>query len=794
MAERKSGAVILMGSISWMRGRPGMVGYTTAKAAIHGLTKTLARELGPSGIRVNCIVPGAIVTDRQTKLWFSPEMKPAVHRFAGAEIPPRREPHRAHGVVSRLRGIVGLHRRAFPCRRGPCAELMLHAVDGGFSFVVGGRELIRHTLATPFVDAGRGQERMDMYRGNFDISDTVLEREPLAHVRVEADLLVFRRAADGAVWLTLAVDPTPSGAALVVRYAAPHINRLWFRIAAEPDEHVWGCGEQMSYFDLRGRNFPLWTSEPGVGRDKSTEITRLADETGHAGGDYYHTNYPQPSFLSSRRYAAHVETSAYSAFDFRDPNVHELQIWAVPERIEFFVAESFLALVGMLSARFGRPPKLPEWATEGLIVGLKDGEQSFARLETFVDAGCVVRGLWCEDWAGIRETSFGKRLFWNWKWNTARYPELPRRIADLAARGIRFLAYANPYLCVDGGLFAEAEALGHLATNAQGATYRVDFGEFDCGVVDFTIAAACAWFAERILRTNMIDLGMAGWMADFGEYLPIDARLASGADAKLLHNAWPTIWAQVNADAVASAQQTGEIVFFMRAGFTGVQRYCPLLWAGDQSVDFSRHDGLQTVIVGALSSGLLGNPYHHSDIGGFTSLFGNVRTLELMQRWAEMAAFTPVMRTHEGNRPADNLQYDTCEAALVHLAAMTRIHAHLAPYLRAVVDEAAAHGWPVQRPMFLHHDDPATYAIHDQYLFGEDLLVAPVHAEGRAKLARVSAERYHLAARLERTGPPGRRPCDDPCPDRPAPGVRARRLAIRRAVRPAFGSLAMPAA
>ncbi len=67
------GSVILMGSISWMRGRPGLVGYTTAKAGIHGLTRTLARELGPAGIRVNSLVPGAILTERQRRLWRSPE-------------------------------------------------------------------------------------------------------------------------------------------------------------------------------------------------------------------------------------------------------------------------------------------------------------------------------------------------------------------------------------------------------------------------------------------------------------------------------------------------------------------------------------------------------------------------------------------------------------------------------------------------------------------------------------------------------------------------------------------------
>jgi NAD(P)-dependent dehydrogenase (short-subunit alcohol dehydrogenase family) len=72
MAERGGGSIIMMGSVSWMRGRPGMAGYSTAKAAIHGLTRTLSRELGPQGIRVNCIAPGAIATERQKALWLDP--------------------------------------------------------------------------------------------------------------------------------------------------------------------------------------------------------------------------------------------------------------------------------------------------------------------------------------------------------------------------------------------------------------------------------------------------------------------------------------------------------------------------------------------------------------------------------------------------------------------------------------------------------------------------------------------------------------------------------------------------
>ncbi len=72
MAQAGGGSVINMGSVSWMRGRPNLAGYTTAKAGILGLTRTLARELGARSIRVNALVPGAIVTERQTALHRDP--------------------------------------------------------------------------------------------------------------------------------------------------------------------------------------------------------------------------------------------------------------------------------------------------------------------------------------------------------------------------------------------------------------------------------------------------------------------------------------------------------------------------------------------------------------------------------------------------------------------------------------------------------------------------------------------------------------------------------------------------
>ena len=69
------GSIINMSSISWMIPSTGLPLYIAAKAAIVGLTRTLAHELGPANIRVNAVLPGGIATERQKQLWYTPEYK-----------------------------------------------------------------------------------------------------------------------------------------------------------------------------------------------------------------------------------------------------------------------------------------------------------------------------------------------------------------------------------------------------------------------------------------------------------------------------------------------------------------------------------------------------------------------------------------------------------------------------------------------------------------------------------------------------------------------------------------------
>ncbi len=608
------------------------------------------------------------------------------------------------------------------------------AKDDGFDLMLGDRLILRHRVDAPAFRIAKGNPTVTMVRGNFRMEDVPSDERVLRFVVPYVDnQLGLSSEANGepmaAVSCARAQHPHPG--VLSVRSLLDGFDRLQIDFVAEPDEHVWGGGEQMSYLALNGRHFPIWTSEPGVGREPGTPLTDTMSADGSfAGGDYWTTNYPEPTFLSSRGYSAKMLGGSYSEMDFSHSERHRLSTWHKAADIELHMADTPAALVQKIPDPSWPRRALPDWAIGGAIVGLKDGENSFARLEKIIAAGAAVSGLWCEDWVGIRQTSFGRRLFWDWQWNAERYPKLPDKIADLKARGIRFLGYVNPYLAVDGPQYAEAVRLGYLARKLDSdEPYAVDFGEFDAGVVDFTNKAAAAWFSEEIIGKQMLDFGLDGWMADFGEYLPVDLRLHDG-DPMDQHNQWPVHWARVNADAIASRGRTGDALFFMRAGFTGVQQYCPLLWAGDQSVDFSRHDGIGTVITAALSAGLVGNAYSHSDVGGYTSLHGNIRTEELMQRWYELGAFSPVMRTHEGNRPDDNLQIDSTPELLAGFARWSRVHAALAPWVRHLCDEATATGLPAQRALFLHYpQDRATFTIQDQYLYGADLMVAPVIEE-----------------------------------------------------------------
>lgn len=100
------------------------------------------------------------------------------------------------------------------------------------------------------------------------------------------------------------------------------------------------------------------------------------------------------------------------------------------------------------------------------------------KLDTMRNAGVKVNGIWAQDWSGIRMTSFGKRVMWNWKWNSENYPQLDSRIKQWNQEGVQFLAYINPYVASDKDLCEEAAQHGYLAKDASGGDYLVELASF----------------------------------------------------------------------------------------------------------------------------------------------------------------------------------------------------------------------------------------------------------------------------------------------------------------------------
>jgi alpha-glucosidase len=266
--------------------------------------------------------------------------------------------------------------------------------------------------------------------------------------------------------------------------------------------------------------------------------------------------------------------------------------------------------------------------------------------------------------------------------------------------------------------------------NDEGSPYLLDQGGFDAALVDLTNPEARDWFTD-VIAEDVLGIGVSGFMADFGEGLPYDAVLARG-DAKLAHNTWPRLWAGTVRDACTRAG-VGDCLTWFRSGSLGMGEDASLFWNGDQLVDWGRSDGLQSALLGTFAAGVSGWPLVHSDIGGYTSISSFLtsyeRSDELLDRWAELAAFGPVMRTHEGNRPDENPQVfdpDHTEA----FARMTEVYAALEPYRAEVLAEASELGLPAIRHGWLAAPGTDAAEVDTQFFLGDSLLVAPVLSEG----------------------------------------------------------------
>ncbi len=591
------------------------------------------------------------------------------------------------------------------------------------------------------VSIGSGENQFSMSRGSFKYKQKISGKRKLTLQNQE-------KTEEG--YLLTYVDPkgssakeqvhqfavTQQGSQIRLAYVGeekPGVNRYWLTFVTNPKEHIYGCGETYSELDLKGQNVRIWVAEhQNTGRIskkiiKEKLLGKHPDKK--LSFDKYESYYAQPTFVSSDKYYVHCDINAYSEFDFTDAGKITLYFQEPPVIITDS-GQDFAEVSRKLTGLLGRQKALPDWLYDGVILGIQEGTDVVdAKIKKAKEAGVPVVGVWCQDWSGCRRTGFGYQVMWNWEWDQELYPGLDKKIAEWKEEGVRFLGYINPFIAIEKDLYAYASEHGYCVQDREGKDYLVTITTFPAAMVDFTNPEAYEWY-KGLIKENMIGLGMGGWMADFGEYLPIDAVLYSGEDPAIIHNQWPAIWAKMNQEAVAECGKEGQVFFFTRAGHTGTIAHSHMMWTGDQHVDWSIDDGLPAVIPATLSLAMSGYGIAHSDVGGYTTIMHMRRSKELLLRWEEMNVFSPLFRTHEGNQPVNNVQFDDDEELLAQLAKCGRMHVALKDYLKGLVDEEISDGTPVMRPLFYHYDEAEAYTEKTEYLLGRDLLVAPVYEEG----------------------------------------------------------------
>jgi alpha-D-xyloside xylohydrolase len=296
--------------------------------------------------------------------------------------------------------------------------------------------------------------------------------------------------------------------------------------------------------------------------------------------------------------------------------------------------------------------------------------------------------------------------------------------------------------------FAEFRDRGLLVAADQGVEFQQTIQDKGMGApmpVAFYDPSnpATREFVWNLVSRNYLAYGIRVFWLDASEpelnpSNPANLSLYAGPGAEVAQ-IYPRDNARLFAEGMANEGQP-PTVLLCRSAWAGAQRYGAAVWSGDIPATW---DSLAVQLRAGLNIALSGIPWWTTDIGGFHG--GNASDpayQELVIRWFQYGVFCPLFRLHGDREPRVPTGYEMTggpnevwsfgDTALDIISGVLRMRERLRPYIHKQMDLASSTGLPPMRPLFVDYPADATsWTIDDEFLFGPDILVAPVTSAGQ---------------------------------------------------------------
>lgn len=514
-----------------------------------------------------------------------------------------------------------------------------------------------------------------------------------------------------------------AGKTILADAAAPLARdgvRFTLAKAMPQGERYFGLGDKTGPFDRRGASYVDWNTDAWGYTGTTDPIYKSI-----------------PFFLSvggkGGAYGVLLDNTWRSWFDFGHRADGTLAFGAESGPVDYYVivGPGPADVVRRYTGLTGKAPLVPRWA-----LGFQQSRYSYMTDAEVRDVAARLRKdrvptdvIWLDIDYQDRNRPFTV--------NKAAFPDLKKLAGDLDADGIKLVAITDLHVAAapDQGYapYDSGKAGGHLLRNPDGGLYVAPVWPGPSVFPDFTRKASRDWWGT--LFRGFVDDGIAGFWNDMNEpaifdtptkTMPLDtvhridsddfaARDASHAE---IHNVYGMENSRATYEGLRKLRPNQRPLVMTRASYAGGQRYA-VTWTGDNS---STWEHLKLSVQQLVNLGLSGFSYGAADVGGFTG----GPSPELLTRWYQIGAFTPVFRVHAAkDTPRSEPWVDGPEHLALRRQAIEARY-RLMPYLYAVAEQNARTGDPIMRPVW--YDYPTMLATScDQsmaFTLGSDLLIA----------------------------------------------------------------------